>query len=235
MHNFYSKLFGKKISSAPSAPSVPSVPFSEVVSLFSEALPAVSDGECQTSCSLPSDGIIENQSGTFYITPDGTLTRFIAHNETNPYNRTVAELIIPEGVIRIGTDSLCHLTVTQHIVFPQSLRSIGTELWEGALYHCTLPDVFLPETVEKATSYAFGGCEIRSLYLPQRFIFCGGRYLKHTHIGTLYLPERDIGIPPSVPDCFVSLHDAVKAAMQVNNLEVDRIVYYTENTKPHFE
>jgi len=235
MHNFYSKLFGKKISSAPSVPSVPSVPFSEVVSLFSEALPAVSDGECQTSCSLPSDGIVENQSGTFYITPDGTLTRFVARGENDPHDRTVEDLLIPEGVVAIGTDSLKHITVTRRIRFPKSLRSIGTELWEASLCHCKLPDVYVPENVEKATSYVFAGCEIRSLYLPQRFVFCGGRYLKHTHIGTLYLPERDIGIPPSVPDCCVSLHEAVKGAMRVNNLEVDRIVYYTENPKPHFE
>ena len=184
---------------------------------------------------IPSDGVVQNVSGIFHITPDGTLTRFIASNETNPHERTVDELIIPEGVIRIASHALTDITVTRRIEFPQSLRAIGTELWEGALYRCTLPDVFLPETVETATSYAFGGCQIRSLYLPQRFVFCGGRYLKHTRIGTLYLPEHDIGIPPSVPDCYVSLHEAVKASMQVNNLEVDRLVYYAHGTTPPFD
>lgn len=108
--------------------------------------------------------IIEDSSGTFYITDDAILEKFLPRQKAGPNGfHPVEKLIIPEGVAKIGTGALDCLAVTEAFRFPESLRAIGTELWESGISWCDLPDVVIPEGVREITSFAFGKCRIRSL------------------------------------------------------------------------
>lgn len=169
--------------------------------------------------------IIEDSSGVFRIAADGTLTKFVPHSPAKYGATPVESLIIPQGVTRIGTHALDFLRVTGQVRFPESLQTIGTEIWETGISWCELPDVVIPQGVKEMTSFAFGNCRLRSLHLPPGISFIGGRHFKGSHIGTLYLPESCKNDPPG--QCFdrISTLTALRIA-RGNNLTVDEILWY---------
>lgn len=171
--------------------------------------------------------IIEDGSGIFHIADDGTLTKFVPHSPAAHGYTTLESLTIPQGVTRIGTQALDLLRITGRIRFPESLRAIGTEIWEAGISWCDLPDVVIPQGVKEMTSFAFGKCYLRSLRLPPGITFIGGRHFKGSHIDTLYLPESCKNDPPGqLFDRMSTL--AVLQVAQANNLTVDEILWYPE-------
>lgn len=170
--------------------------------------------------------IIENGSGVFHIADDGTLTKFVPHSPEKHGYTLLEDLIIPQGVTRIGTRALDSLRVTGQIRFPESLQAIGTEIWETGISWCDLPDVVIPRGVKEMTSFAFGKCDLRSLRLPPGIVFIGGRHFKGSHIGTLYLPESCKNDPAGQLFDRMPILTALRMA-QGNNLTVDEVLWYS--------
>ena len=182
---------------------------------------------------------METEAGIFFISDQGILERFQPRQMDAHGHGEVNRLIIPEGVIKIGTGVLEMLTVKEEVRFPDSLRNIGTKLWEPAISWCRLPHVVIPPGVEEMTSFAFGKCELLSLRLPGGVRFVGGRHFKGSRIGTLYLP-CSMGILQNREGSVLSgsqiralrpagtPQQGIEVAIFSNDLQVEQIVWYED-------
>ena len=138
---------------------------------------------------------------------DGTPTREIAPN-AYAGNTTVKEIILPEGLERIGDRAFEGCTELREIVLPSTLKTIGDSAFEGCsrLWEAILPEGLrcigssafrgcmrmdsprIPKTVERIGDRAFGGClSIRSFIVDgcSKSFSCIGPALIKTDGSTL--------------------------------------------------
>ncbi len=150
---------------------------------------------------------IKNECGTFYVDEYGILQDF--HPScNNPFiedeyenhdhytyssNKSIRNLIIPEGVKGFEGCSFRGIRVLEKFELPESLEEIGDDSFQDDKRQCVfagsiLPKVIIPENVKKIGIFAFGHCHINELLLPASIHSCYGRQFKDGYIGRLYLP-----------------------------------------------
>lgn len=125
----------------------------------------------QPSESIPVK-ILRTESGSFYVDDYGILHKFLPaeDNRLSKYGEfpvILRSLVIPEGVAIISGSMFRYHNILERLVFPQSLRMIGTN--DGRAFgRCTLPDVVIygkPGEVRMGAE-AFSGATFTSLCLP---------------------------------------------------------------------
>lgn len=89
------------------------------------------------------------------IIDDGTLVKFCCDAD-------VEELVIPDGVSRIGWHAF-YETIVRKVVLPASV----TVIEEEAFYECSLNQIVIPEGVKIIEEWAFGACYfLREVIIP---------------------------------------------------------------------
>lgn len=146
-------------------------------------------------------GQYTSESGTFYHI-GGIVHSFDPHwknliregiNARAGIEQAFRTLIVPEGVVGFVDGFLPHTAITDRVIFPTSLISIGTETGAsgpgGAFVGCYLPDVELPGSIRCLGFYAFAGCHIKSLTVNPAITSKHCRQFKDSTIETLRLSK----------------------------------------------
>lgn len=86
----------------------------------------------------------------------------------NGYTGSAADVVIPDGVLRIGTYAFRNCYQIRSVTIPDSVTEIG----DLAFRNCTnLTSIVIPDSVTKLSKSAFSGC--KNLKLPQALIDAG--------------------------------------------------------------
>lgn len=149
--------------------------------------------------------IFKSESGRFVCDLDGQLTDFFpdTNNLVNPsdieemhmlnyFNPCLRSLVIPEGVKNLNKDFLKGGYVQNSVIFPKSLKSLGTVHTPGVFSQASLPNIDIPETITTIGPYAFAESKIKSLYIPKMFRYEDTCQFKDAVIDKLLLPKRSI-------------------------------------------
>lgn len=104
-------------------------------------------------------GVVKGK--TSYTIRQGTLGLY----ETFRYAYDVENVLLPEGLISIGSEAFYNCRKLTTITIPQSVTNIGLR----AFYACTnLRSITLPDALESIEYWAFGGCtSIKSVVIPK--------------------------------------------------------------------
>lgn len=113
--------------------------------------------------------------------------------KTIHYSKAIRTFIVPHGIKRIPDGFMNRYAVTESVVFPDSLQSIGTEDGSigscGSFAGCSLPEIVLPESLKVLGNYAFGHCHIEKLVVNPANKSKYNRQFKDSTIKELYLPK----------------------------------------------
>lgn len=109
------------------------------------------------------------QDGTLTISGTGEMADYekYSDNET-PYEdikRFVKNVVVQEGVTRIGSDAFGSCYKLQSVTLPEGIVSIGDEAFSGTY---SLTSITLPQSLETLGSYAFGGSFIENITVPSK-------------------------------------------------------------------
>ncbi len=164
--------------------------------------------------------IITNGCGAFFVDEEGILQDFkpsknnpiindeyiIHYNYEYSTNKSICNLIVPEGVRGFRKDFLRGIRVLERFVLPDSLEEIGNYSSDfanerGCVFaNCVLPKVIIPQNVKMIGCFAFGHSHIEELVLPKynhiplrlfepKYIHIPNlRQFKDGYIGKLFLP-----------------------------------------------
>lgn len=106
------------------------------------------------------------------------------------YDNAIKNLIVPVGVTELPDEFLRVWAITECVVLPGSLLSIGTEEGIGCAFaNCFLPEIILPESVRVIGRNAFGHSYIRKLVVNPANKSKYNRQFKDSTIEELYLPK----------------------------------------------
>lgn len=80
------------------------------------------------------------------------------------YNGEDTEVVIPEGVTRIGWYAFLGCSSLTSVVIPEGVTKIG----DRAFYNCnSLMSVVIPESVTKIGDLAFAECPVLTIHAPK--------------------------------------------------------------------
>ena len=88
---------------------------------------------------------------------------FFSLSDNNPKK---LDLVIPEGIIRIGSHAFSNPKITS-ILLPSSLREIGYRAFAGS----SIKEIFIPENVEKIDVGAFHNCQLQKIEVAKDNMF----------------------------------------------------------------
>ena len=93
------------------------------------------------------------------------------------YKGAAVDVVVPDGVIEIGTKAFHNLIYLQSVRLPRGVKTIGN----NAFSYCrNLRAVELPDTLETIQSEAFWACEkLKDISLPQGLKLIGGSAFSH--------------------------------------------------------
>ena len=136
------------------------------------ALPvfAAEDNPTTGSCGKNGDNVsFVYQDGTLTISGTGEMADYekYSDNET-PYEdikRFVKNVVVQEGVTRIGNDAFSYCSELQSVTLPEGIVSIGDNAFSGTY---ALTSITLPESLETLGTYSFGGSFIESITVPSK-------------------------------------------------------------------
>lgn len=150
-------------------------------------------------------GMVVSESGIFYhvegivhsfspnprnIFKDGIEAPVGWGDGVRHYEKAIKTLIIPEGVKGFADHFMMGWAITESVVLPDSLVSIGKEDGEGCVFgKCYLPEIILPQGIKCLGPYAFGNCYIKKLTVPATIRSKYNRQFKDSTIEQLYLPK----------------------------------------------
>ena len=98
----------------------------------------------------------------------------------------ITDLVIPEGVTRIGPYAFVRCEGIKSVKFPSTLTSIGS----NAFYQSGLESVAIPPTINKIEEYTFSGCaNLKSVTIPEGVDTIGFSAFTHCAIESLTLPS----------------------------------------------
>ena len=101
----------------------------------------------------------DNGSSKWLTIKDGVLTDCDDEAE--------GEVIIPEGVTKIGADAFEDCEKITSVVIPEGVTKIGVDSLFGAFHDCkALASVVIPESVTEIGEHAFKGCNITEVSHP---------------------------------------------------------------------
>lgn len=127
-----------------------------------------------------SDNVIEGGVDT----PDAWTEKTIHHDNA------IRTLIVPEGVTGFANDFLRGWAITETVIFPKTLKSIGTDHGMSCFADCYLPEIVLPESVNCLGHYAFGHSYIQKLVIHPHNTSPYRRQFKDSTIKELLLPKE---------------------------------------------
>ncbi len=116
-------------------------------------------------------------NGTLTISGTGEMRDYVgrqtaAPGEVSPFDRnySIKNLVISEGVTRIGNLAFPELQELENVTLPSTLRSIGNSAFSGSL----MPAIILPEGLETIGANAFGYCEsLEKIRVPASVTYIG--------------------------------------------------------------
>lgn len=127
------------------------------------------------------------------VIPGGIDAPGVRGDEIRHYDNAVKTLIVPDGVKGFADGFLEEWAVTDSVVFPDSLESIGTLDGEGCAFACCfLPEIVLPSSLKVIGTYAFGGSRIRRLVVDPANRSKYARQFKDSAIDELLLPKESL-------------------------------------------
>ena len=93
------------------------------------------------------------------------LSEFVIKNhKLTSYRGNSKEVVIPENVVEINSDTFSGHSEIERIVFPSGLRSIGQNTFAGCV---SLEEVFLPDGFKELCEGAFANCDgLKEVRLP---------------------------------------------------------------------
>lgn len=150
-------------------------------------------------------GSLISESGVFHHI-GGAVFSFIPHSDnvieggidtpgawsekTTHHDNAIRSLIVPEGVTGFADGFLTGWAITETVIFPKTLKSIGTDHGHNCFAGCYLPEIILPESVNCLGNYAFGHSYIQKLVIHPNNKSPYRRQFKDSTIKELYLPKE---------------------------------------------
>lgn len=105
------------------------------------------------------------------------------------HDKAIKTLIVPEGVKGFSAEFLENWAVTEQLVFPSTLVSIGTDEAYNVFARCYLPEITLPPSVKIIGKFAFGHTYIKKLIVASTNTSPYNRQFKDSTIEQLFLPK----------------------------------------------
>lgn len=112
---------------------------------------------------------------------------FSSENSSNPSNKNIHAVNLPEGLEEIGNAAFAGCALLKKIVIPNSVKKIGSEVFKGCDH---LVSVIMPDSVEEIGDGVFVGC--RGLADQNGFI------IGNNSIHSFYGSDREIVIPEGI-------------------------------------
>lgn len=93
----------------------------------------------------------------------------IAHHLYSDEETEITDLVIPEGVTKIGMFAFSGCSGLKSVTFPESLTNIGY----GAFSNCSgIEDLFLSKSIMDIGEDAFKSCGIQAVHIPDLTAYC---------------------------------------------------------------
>ena len=151
------------------------------------------EGETAGSCGDNAEW--EYAAGVLKITGTGT----VDIEDESPwysFSSDITDVIISEGITRIGDYSFNELTALKEVTLPSTLLAIGGY----AFCECTsLKHISLPENLTKIEMCAFLYCGLTEIVVPERVTFIGASAFSRCNaLKTASLPSRNVEIRESI-------------------------------------
>lgn len=143
---------------------------------------------------------IKNECGTFHVDENGCMRGYICdpkniYKVTNTIPLDVKKLILPEGITELPEHAFQFYKIQTELRLPGTLRT----LQDLALDVMEAPDVVFPGNLEYIGFGVLARARIRSVRLPQQLNAEYRNMLRHSDVGTVYLPEAYLGkLDPSL-------------------------------------
>lgn len=136
------------------------------------------------------------------------------------FNPCVKRMVVPEGVKSLHAGSFRGGLVENELIFPATLKSLGSHHEDCVLANTRLSKVVLPDSLEMIGCFAFGNSIIEELVYPQKmFDYPYLRQFKGSRIKHLSLPK----------ELFYSVFEPKEKAiklLQAYDATIDNIHYY---------
>ena len=120
------------------------------------------------------------------------------------YKGAAVNVVVPDGVIEIGTKAFFSLKYLESVKLPKGVKTIGPHAFE---YCQRLKSVELPDTLEVIDGSAFSGCtSLMNIHLPKRLQLISGKaFYNCDSLVNIHLPEGLKTIGGSAFQCCKSL------------------------------
>lgn len=100
-------------------------------------------------------------------------------------DRSATEIIIPEGVTKIGNHIFYMMKGLLKVTFPDTLVLIGAASFQSS----GITEITLPPNLNSIESNAFSNCNINTVVFPKSLKTCGSWAFRNcTKLTTLYIP-----------------------------------------------
>lgn len=110
----------------------------------------------------------------------------------------ITDLVIPEGVTRIGPYAFLNCEAIKSVTFPSTLTSIGS----NAFYQSGLESIAIPESVMEIEESTFNGCaNLKSVTIPEGVTKIGNAAFAKTGLTELTLPSTIRSMMQSFYSC----------------------------------
>ena len=119
-----------------------------------------------------------DENGTLTISGIGEMKDYVNYNDQVPWGKIITEVVIENGVTRIGAGSFKECTDLKRVRIADSVTSIGG----GAFAYCKkLPSVIIPRNVKRIEQYAFYSCtNLNNISIPANVTSIGGYAFNNT-------------------------------------------------------
>lgn len=137
-------------------------------------------------------GIVQKFEPTIVNLIEGGIDAPDADGFDRHYDPAVKTMIVPFGVKGFCDEFFRYGAVTEFLVLPESLESIGCPDNEsiGCVFaNCKLPEVIIPEKVKYLGIFCFGRSHIDKLLIREKNSSPYLRQFKDSRIGKVYLPH----------------------------------------------
>ena len=155
---------------------------------LSALIPVSADTTDTGTCGANVTWSYDNSTSTLTLSGIGATDNYIDDSD-QPYRNTYAKnLVVENGITRLGNCAFARFSNLQTILLPDSLINIG----EQCFSMCTsLTNIKIPNSVKTIKSFAFGGCtNIETITIPNNVTNIGDYAFKGcTNLKEITIPD----------------------------------------------